>query len=787
MPMDDGVLRVRLLGPVRAWLGDAERGLGAARQRTVFALLAGRANRVVSREELVDGVWGDAAPAGAVGSLHTYVSGLRRALGPARHLLVSRPAGYSLRLAEDALDVVAFERGRVEGQRLLGTGEWARARAVLDDVLGLWRGGAYDGVTGPFAEAERRRLGELRVGALEARARAALELGEHAEVAAEAGALVREHPWRESLRELLMLSLHRAGRHAEALDAYREARRALVADQGIEPGPGLRELHRVILGGADAPATRPGPPPVPLLATPPEPRLVVVPPRVASASADAFVGRHAETALLRSLVTDVLDGRGAAVWLEGEPGIGKSALLARSLADAADRGCQVGWAAADELGMRFPLHVLMECLDVAPASPDAHPDGGWGPTDPVAAAVDRLLALVDRTCARSPLVLVVDDLQWADDASVVLWHRLAAVTHQLPLLLVAALRPDPGRPELARVRRGVEARRGHVAALGPLAADEAEQLVGHIVGARPGAVLRGLVGRAAGNPLYLREVAHALVRRDAVRVVAGVADVDAAAADEVPPSLLSAVGRSLDVLSAEARDVLRSAALLGVEFRVPELAAVTGRPVLDLAHPLDEAVAAAVVVEAGEHLAFRHPYLRMALHDSLSTPVRTALHRQAAEALASAGAPVERVAEHLVAEPVPVDAWVLAWLVAHHATLVERTPRAAADLLARAADTEPADVRQRATVLTALGRVRSRLARDPVGAALRALAADPDPADPDPADPDPADPADGNPADEPGPHPTAPTPRPGRPDRAQMSRNVLMSAPSRFSRSASCS
>ncbi|MDQ2584387.1 hypothetical protein [Saccharothrix yanglingensis] len=274
------------------------------------------------------------------------------------------------------------------------------------------------------------------------------------------------------------------------------------------------------------------------------------------------------------------------------------------------------------------------------------------------------------------------------------------------------------------------------------------------------------------------------MRRDAVRVVDGVADVDAAAAGEVPPSLLSAVGRSLDVLSAEARDVLRSAALLGVEFRVPELAAVTGRPVLDLAHPLDEAAAAAVVVEAGEHLAFRHPYLRMALHDSLSTPVRTALHRQAAEALASAGAPVERVAEHLVAEPVPVDAWVLAWLVAHHATLVERTPRAAADLLARAADTEPADVRQRAAVLTALGRVRSRLARDPVGAALRALAADP--ADPGPAPAD-GNPADGNPADEPEPHPTARAPRPGRPDRAQMSRNVLMSAPSRFSRSASCS
>ncbi|MFD1152090.1 AfsR/SARP family transcriptional regulator, partial [Saccharothrix hoggarensis] len=92
-------LRVRVLGPVRAWLDDVERDLGAARRRTVFAVLAGRADRVVSREELVDGVCGDAPPAGAVGSLHTYVAGLRRALGRARGALVSRSAGYSLRLA----------------------------------------------------------------------------------------------------------------------------------------------------------------------------------------------------------------------------------------------------------------------------------------------------------------------------------------------------------------------------------------------------------------------------------------------------------------------------------------------------------------------------------------------------------------------------------------------------------------------------------------------------------------------------------------------------------------
>lgn len=240
-------LRVSVLGPVRAWLGDAEPALGPARRRTVFALLAGRANQVVSRDELVDGVWGDSPPAGAVGSLHTYVSGLRSALGPARDALVSGSGGYSLRLADAALDAKVFQRGCAEAQRLLAIGDWSGARAAVDEVLGLWHGAAYGGSTGPFAEQERRRLGELRLSAVELRCRAALELGQHAEVVAEVTALLGEHPWHESLRALLMLALHRAGRNGEALAVFRGAHQALVEHQGIEPGTALRDAYRLIL------------------------------------------------------------------------------------------------------------------------------------------------------------------------------------------------------------------------------------------------------------------------------------------------------------------------------------------------------------------------------------------------------------------------------------------------------------------------------------------------------------------------------------------------------------
>lgn len=725
-------LRVRVLGPVRAWSGETELALGPARQRAVFAALAGRANRVVSRQELVDAVWGAAPPPNVVGSLHTYVSALRRALGPHRTALVSRSSGYCLRLDEGAVDAEEFDRARADGARLLAQGQWGPARDALGHALALWHGTAYSGMSGPFAELERQRLAELRLGAAELHARARLELGEHAEVVADLTGLIAEHPWHESLRELVMLALHRSGRRAEALEAFQDARRALVSQQGVEPGPALRELHQRILAGP------PTPPPV-------QPALLHrAPAPVARARRQpdpAFVGRAEETALLRDLVTDVLAGRGAAVWIEGEAGIGKSELLSTALADAPDRGCQLAWATADELGRRLPFQVVMDCLEVHPDSPDprraelanrlrAEPaHGRWGPADPVPAAVDQLMSLVDQACATAPLLLVIDDLHWADDASVLLWHRLATAARQLPLLLVAATRPDPGRRELAQVRRAVEARNGHVLALRPLARTEAEELIGRVVGGRPGATLRELARRTAGNPLYTREVAHALVRGDSVRVVHGVADVDLAAAQEVPRALLAAVDRAVELLSHPAREVLRFAALLGVEFRVAELAAVTGKSPLELAGVLNEAVTATVVVEAGDALAFRHPYLRQALHEAIPVPVRAALHRHAAESLAEVGVPVERVAEHLVADLTPVDDWVVTWLVEHRVAVAHRAPAIATDLLRRALGTDLPTPSQRADLLTTLVKVLFRLERFPEREAEQALALTTDPAD----------------------------------------------------------
>lgn len=738
----DGLLRVELLGPPRMWLGDTELRLGPARQRAVFATLAARCGQPVSLGELIADVWGASAPPSATGSVHTYISGLRGAIrqcdpeSAPHELLRSAGSSYSLRLDRTGLDVRLFEQETAEARRLAGKQDPRGAATLLTATLDRWRGEAFSGVPGPFAEQERARLAELRLTALELRAQLLLELGGHRELVAELAELVRRNPLRESLYEPLMRALHGSGRPTEALTVYRDARQVLVEELGVEPSAALRELHQRILDGtADEPvaATRVAP-------------LSIVPPPIARAIerggvSEVFSGRTEEVGRLRGFVTDVLAGRGRPVWIEGEPGIGKSELLAAGLAGAGQRGCQLAWTAADELQQRFPLNVIMECLGVRHGSADparaklakelhAEPaHGGWGPADPILAAVDRLLALVDETCAAGPLVLVLDDLHWADEASVLLWQRLAAATRQLPLLLVAACRTGHSRHDLTQLRRGVEARAGEILSIEALSQNEIREIFERILGARLSASLRPLVLRASGNPLYAREIAHDLLRRDAVRIVDGVAEVELEVTENAPRSLLAAVSRTLECLDPATTQVLRSASLLGAEFEVEDVAAIAGKSPLELVAALEEATAAGVVESAGEKLAFHHPFQRQALYDGIAKPVRAALHRRAAEALADNAAPVKRVAEQLAAEPVQIDAWVVQWLVANHVAVSNRAPHIAVELLRRALDSAVPSGAQRGTLTAALVRVLFRLEQEPEAEAAQAVRVVQDPAD----------------------------------------------------------
>lgn len=732
-------LEVDVLGPVRARLAGEEIVLGPSMQRALFAVLAVRHDHVVSREQLINAMWGEDPPATVEGSLYTYVSGLRRVLEPGRGrrdtpvVLLSEENGYRLRLDSEGLDVQRFDQLRDQAARKLESGCPGEAADLAQRALALWRGEAFSGVPGPFAALQRDRLAEARLDTLEVRLRAAAATGAHAELVAEVASLVEENPLREGLRALQMLVLYRCGRHAEALEAYQRARRLLTDELGAEPGPELRELHRQFLTNDPALAL-PGQP-----AAEPVDRPVAWSPRPRGRTR-TFVGRSTEVALLADGVARVVAGRGSVLWLEGEPGIGKSELLIAGLADAEASGCQMAWGSGDELAQRFPLRMMIECLGVDPRSADERrarlaagmddetvSRGLFGSGNPTLGMVDGLVGLVEDLCADAPMVLVADDLQWVDEASLLVWHGLTRLTTRLPLLLVGACRPAPRTAELDQLRDMVSLAGGAVLEVGPLDDAAVRDLLQGLIGATPGPGLRKFAERAAGNPLYVGELVDVLVREKVVETGSGAADVHRAAAFTVPASLSSAVAHRLGFLSPETSEVLRRAALLGMEFSVGDLSVVMGRPASDLLASVDEAATSNVLVDAGQRLAFRHPLIRQALYDGMPAAVRLALHRRAAEALDAAGGAPERVAAQLAAEPGPIDSWTIDWLLAHGEEVARRASEVVFGLLRLAVDGCAADDPRREDLLTRLARVTFRSGRLPETEARSVLTTTTDP------------------------------------------------------------
>jgi DNA-binding CsgD family transcriptional regulator/tetratricopeptide (TPR) repeat protein len=419
--------------------------------------------------------------------------------------------------------------------------------------------------------------------------------------------------------------------------------------------------------------------------------------------AGTLIGRGSEMAILGELMREAAAGRGRAVLIEGEPGIGKSTLVRAALAEAADVGCQVFWGAGDELGQALPLLPLLDGLQVREHSSDPRRTtivrllrgelaAGRG-TDVSAALAEQLLALVNEQCAVRPTILVIDDLQWADRASIALWGRLARSVSQLPLLLVGTMRPVPHRDDLLALRRAAgDAVRLQLTGLAGAAVTE---LVAALAGGRPGAKLMRLADGAAGNPLYVTELVAALARNSSLAITdAGIAELLSGPA---PSSLSAAIADRLDFVSGPVREVLQAAALLGVDFAVPDLATVLGRAVADLIPAVDGARAAGVLAESGNGLSFRHPLIRAALYDGMPAPVRAAWHRDAGRALAQAGAPADRVARQLLwavngsgGRSEPIGEWILSWLARTSELLVVQAPQVAAELLRHAVATSPA-------------------------------------------------------------------------------------------------
>jgi DNA-binding CsgD family transcriptional regulator/tetratricopeptide (TPR) repeat protein len=401
---------------------------------------------------------------------------------------------------------------------------------------------------------------------------------------------------------------------------------------------------------------------------------------------DGLVGRQEELATLERLVAGLSEGIGGVVLVEGEQGIGKTSLLRAGLAGAEPARCRVLWGGADELGQRFPLQLMTECIGPAAEVGELLSGrGGVMAGDPVQAGVEQLLAVVDRLCAASPVVLVVEDLQWADEASMLVWSRLCLAVSQLPLLLAGSWRSGTGREDLGRLRRGV-ASRGPVIELAPLDQGEVAELVGDLVGGRPGRQLAEYIARSGGNPLYARELTDELVRAGQLGLSAGVAELTGQPVQlAVPISLTAVIGERLDGLADHVVAALRWAAVLGAEFSVADLEVVSGRSAGELIGVVDAALTAAVIAEAGPRLRFRHGLIRQVLYERMPAGLRAALHLQAARALADVDAAPGRVAAQLaaarLAPEAEVEPWVVEWLDAAIPALTYLAPAVTADLI----------------------------------------------------------------------------------------------------------
>ncbi|HEY3578439.1 MAG TPA: BTAD domain-containing putative transcriptional regulator [Gaiellaceae bacterium] len=300
-------MQFRILGPLEAVLDGGPATLGAPKQRGLLALLLINRRRVVTAEQLIDGLWGEAPPASALQSLQVYVHGLRRALGGERIETAGR--GYRVVVGEDELDLDRFERTLERGRAALEAGRADDAADDLREALAVWRGPALAGLPEETRRAaDAGRLDELRLTALELRFDAELACGRHDAVVAELEAVTAEEPYRERFLQQRMLALYRCGRQADALEVYRNAREILAEELGLDPSPALQELERAILQQDPALAA----PEAPTRSTQPLP----VPPT-------PLVGRRLELAAVGALFRD----EGARlVTLTGPGGTGKTRL-----------------------------------------------------------------------------------------------------------------------------------------------------------------------------------------------------------------------------------------------------------------------------------------------------------------------------------------------------------------------------------------------------------------------------------------------------------------------------
>ncbi|MBM7809122.1 DNA-binding SARP family transcriptional activator/RecA/RadA recombinase [Geodermatophilus bullaregiensis] len=673
-----------ILGPLQVLDAGRPLVLGRPKQRAVLAILLLDAGTVVSLDRLVEELWGPHSPPQALASVQAYVSHLRRLLEPRRApgapatVIVNQAPGYRLVVGPDDLDATRFETLAREGHDLLQQGEAPRAAETLEAALGLWRGPVLaDLADASFVQAERARLEDLRLTALEDRLSADLGTGRHARIVAELERLTGEHPFRERLQGLRMTALYRCGRQAEALQSYQRFRGQLREELGLDPGQALRDLEQDVLRQAPhldwTAATadhRRAPGPAPAVApvtsrSDVEAADVEAADVVAPAAPGGLVGRDAHLRVIDEALAATATGRGRVVLVAGEPGIGKTELAEEAARRARASGVAVGWGRSDQDAGAPPfwpwtqvLRTLLgggpagtpgaglgvHAVELAPILPELA-DGGPRPPAPVVdpeAARFRLCqaatAALRELASGRRLLVVLDDLQWADVASHRLLSHLATTLADTPVVVLATYRDrdldgrEPLADTLAELARAVPVDRLELTGLE--VADVAQVMASH-TGTDPDEELARLIGdRTGGNPFFVLEVLRLL----GTNGWPGRTTSEAAAlvARQVPAGVRDVLRRRLGRLPDQTRTVLLVAAVIGHEFDLDVVRAVTGMDDDDALAAVELNVSAGLVVEDPATVGrfrFAHALIREAVYGEISRARRARLHARVGQAL----------------------------------------------------------------------------------------------------------------------------------------------------------
>ena len=618
----------------------------------MLARLALSGGDPVPVDRLIDDLWAGEPPPSATGTLQSYLSNLRKALGGDASLIERVGAAYRLRLPDGALDADRFVTQVEEAADAAGTDRLHR----LDEALALWRGRAMaDFADEPWARGDVVRLEQAHLGVVHDRFAVLLDLGRHAIAVGELEAAVAEHPLHEPFAAQLVLALYRCGRQADALRAVERTRSTLAAELGLPLGPELTHLadqvllqdpglalHEAETDTGTAPESRPAPggpdeateSPLPLPPAVAEPR-----------TRSSFVGRTAERAVLDGAWDAAMAGERHLLVVSGEAGVGKTRLAQETCRALHAKGAYVLWGRCTpetliayqpiveslRTALRsLPVERVRELVEPRPALGLLLPELADGVDLPARAGrfelYESLADLLGEVTLATPMLLVIDDLQWADPSTLTLLDQVLANPRGGRVLIIATMRRPAGRPTqdvdrfLAEARR---ARRFSAVELEGLDRNAATDLLVERGLAVDGAELDAVLERTAGNPLFIEALADP-------------GDTTALhEARELPSTVRDLFDQRFHEVGERAAGVTVAAAVIGQRVDLDLLGAVTGLDQASLLDALDEAIGAGLLAEDEDigWVTFPHALVRQALVARTTRNREARLHLAVADAM----------------------------------------------------------------------------------------------------------------------------------------------------------